>query len=124
MDDIYLFVYGTLKKGKHNHGIISHCKYIGKCKLLYNHYVLKNGPLPYLCFQRRYLNDYTHVYGELYKVTQNDIEMLDKFEGHPNFYKRKLIPVHLLNDNSYVYYANTYLYPYELAIQYPTIQEY
>ena len=91
---IYLFVYGTLKRGFHNHGWLEEndCYYLGDAftkdnyTLLQDHY---NG-LPYVVKESS-----NQIFGELYLVTEDLLKRLDVLEGHPIFYKRELIDVYV-----------------------------
>lgn len=102
MDKYYIAVYGTLKKGQKNHN------------LLINSKLIKNGHtgpgfslfimgLPYL------LKD-NNGFGceiEIYEIDLETLQLLDRLEGNPFFYKRvplikdddKNIEIYVLNDN-------------------------
>ena len=83
-----IFVYGTLKKGFHNHGFLKSATYIGDAwtkkeyTLLTDHY---NG-LPYVIREPSY-----PIQGELYEVDEFTFMTIDNLEGHPHFYYRELV---------------------------------
>ena len=83
-----IFVYGTLKKGNHNHGFLDGASFIGEAwtkkeyTLLEDHYV----GLPYVIKDESY-----SIQGELYEVDKYTFMTLDNLEGHPHFYKRELV---------------------------------
>ncbi len=66
---------------------------------------LKNYKLDFLEFSPRWNGgcadvipeDNSEVWGLIYEVSKNDIILLDGFEGHPNFYIRKTLPIYLEN---------------------------
>eukprot|EP00916_Digyalum_oweni_P008143 GHVL01013642.1.p1 GENE.GHVL01013642.1~~GHVL01013642.1.p1 ORF type:complete len:140 (-),score=18.93 GHVL01013642.1:32-451(-) len=103
-----VFVYGTLKTGFRNHS------YMEKDGIQYLTQVKTKEKVPlFMDPQERFrpcLVDCPgighHVTGELYKVSTNEIESLDKFERVPNHYLRKKLVVR--DDSGVEYEANTY----------------
>jgi gamma-glutamylcyclotransferase (GGCT)/AIG2-like uncharacterized protein YtfP len=83
-----LAVYGTLKKGKSNHGLIEHCYYHGDY-YLGPEFCLTVAGLPYV--QRK---PGQGVLVELYEVDDMTLKTLDRLEGHPNFYTREYVWAH------------------------------
>ena len=100
-----VFVYGTLKKGYYNHYFLKDSKFIDEAitKEKYALYFLK---YPYVIKNAKI----SQIYGEVYEVDDTTLIDLDFLEGHPNFYRRELIPVILLNKNKTVD-AWIYFYP-------------
>lgn len=98
-----LFTYGTMMSDCYNHGRISHkAEKIGEgytCEPFIM--VAKRTPrqIPYVgrlpdvdydCL----LGKETPIYGEVYEIKSIDLwRTIDRFEGHPHFYRRELIPV-------------------------------
>lgn len=82
-----VFVYGTLKKGFHNHRCLNNSKQIGE-GWLYGFEMWRNF-VPYV---KRSENKESKVFGEIYEVSIDTlINSLDILEGHPYFYKREFI---------------------------------
>ena len=81
-----VFVYGTLKKGKHNHTWLQDSLFLGSTAL--RGYELRIGRLPYVVEAD---SPNSFVRGEVYECTARILEDLDILEGHPNFYKRELV---------------------------------
>lgn len=75
-----VFVYGTLKRGFHNHRLLAGTKYIGTDFI---RGTLINFGLPGVIAGER------AVEGEIYEVDDATLARLDLLEGHPNFYERK-----------------------------------
>lgn len=79
-------VYGTLKKGRGNHGLMMDSEFINKETvkgfIMYN---VGGFPVVY--------RDINHsIVVEVYEVSQHVLESnLDPLEGHPNWYKREQI---------------------------------
>lgn len=104
MSKINVFVYGSLKQGFHNHIWMEEigAKYIGKCSTekifdmisMYDSY-------PGL------INGEYGINGELYEIDSMDIYHLDRLEGYPNYYDRKVINVKM--DNGVEYKAICYI---------------
>lgn len=86
--EVKMFVYGTLKKGMHNHGYLKGAKFLGKYETGPGYRKVVNG-LPYLIED----SEGAGCDGELYEVSQLTLKMLDRLEGHPDWYVRKLIKV-------------------------------
>jgi gamma-glutamylaminecyclotransferase len=83
----YVFVYGTLKRGFGNH------------QAFLNKDPLMNATLhSYVLLSRGYsfpsiTKGEGFVEGELYAVSDRELNQLDGLEGHPNFYQRTLVQV-------------------------------
>lgn len=84
---MFLYVYGTLRKGRANHHYLDGAKYLGEY-ITDNNYTLIVSGLPFLVKRKG-----AGVKGELYQVTPDMIREIDKLEGVPSFYKRELIHV-------------------------------
>ncbi|MDD5007773.1 MAG: gamma-glutamylcyclotransferase [Syntrophorhabdaceae bacterium] len=86
-----LFVYGTLRKGQANHGLLKDARFLGNAKTRekYGLYVLPHG-VPYATYNGTQL---VAVSGEVYSVDKVTLEAVDHFEGHPYVYMRREVPV-------------------------------
>lgn len=104
----YVFVYGTLKKGKSNHRLLFEADYLGEYYTNTN-FTLFVGGLPYLVKREG-----PGCSGELYKVSDKVLTALDLLEGHPDFYKREVIPVYDMEVGNMVE-AWCYLHPNDFA---------
>ena len=80
-----VFVYGTLKKGYSNHQLLKQAEL--ECKGTINGIMLNLGAFPAI------INGRATVFGEMYRVTPEILAFLDRLEGHPHFYERKLVDV-------------------------------
>ena len=83
-----LAVYGTLKKGHHNHRVIDDAEYLGACSIEgWAMYSLGYFP----CIVPMKLSG--RVVVEVYKIP--DLVGTDRLEGYPNFYDRtKVVTSH------------------------------
>ena len=89
---VYLFVYGSLKKGFENEHVLDKAKYISKATTVrkFAMYTSKGGEYPYL-LKDKPLNN---IEGELYKIARKDLlKKIDIFEGSPDYYTRESIEV-------------------------------
>ena len=81
-----VFVYGTLKRGERSHGLLGDAPFEGTAVLpgleLYN-----LGPFPMAIGNPQAQRP---INGELYRVTAQQLEALDRFEGAPRLYRREL----------------------------------
>mgnify|MGYP001305780880 CR=1 FL=1 len=83
-----IFVYGTLMKGEFNNSILRgpEVKYIGKGITKRNYTLYSLGPFPGMVS-----GGSSAIVGEIYKVDDFTLRMLDGLESHPTFYKRTKI---------------------------------
>lgn len=98
----HLFVYGTLKKGFHNHIFLKDCKMTGHLKL--KHYALVDlgHGFPYMIESTKH----EWVYGEVYEVNRAILKKIDLLEGVPYHYQRQ----NMLLDTPGGKPINTYYY--------------
>jgi len=83
----YVFVYGTLKKGFRNHGIITDSPLVGCGFTTSRNFILYNersAKFPVAMFT----NNGASLYGEVYRVEVEDIRTLDNLESNGVLYKR------------------------------------
>lgn len=83
-----VFVYGTLRRGCSNHGLIARSEYLGEAVTDTGYSMLHLGGFPGVVKKGNY-----SIYGELYEVDEATLRQLDRLEGHPSFYERRLITV-------------------------------
>lgn len=79
-----VFVYGSLRKGQHNHDVL----------LALKPTFLKDDQIEAIKMPTRYAFPAIQeglglVDGELYETDAEGVLMLDRFEGHPTFYQRR-----------------------------------
>lgn len=78
-----VFVYGSLKRGHYNHGMMDGARYA--CDAVVWGYEMRDlGSFPGLVPIRHH----DVVHGEVYEVDDAHAARLDRFEGCPNFYQR------------------------------------
>lgn len=87
-------VYGTLKKGFVNHGLLRKAKWLG-AGVTTNSYVMKNheGRYPALMMTPEPLR--LPVMVEVYEVDDDTLKALDGLEGVPNLYTREEVTIEL-----------------------------
>ena len=106
---MFVFVYGTLKKGKRNHFVISDLPFTSKAETNEKGFYLQdNGNFPYL-LRTKSKKLAKRIKGEVYSINDSQIAMLDRFEGVPSLYNREIIDVKLENGaivKAYVYIPN------------------
>lgn len=87
-----VFVYGTLKRGRGNHYRLTGAEFIGPAETRGRHRLFVSG-LPFLVEGTRENPGKHRVKGELYHVDADTMAGLDRLEGHPHFYERRLVRV-------------------------------
>tara|TARA_R100000734_G_C3317632_1_gene110970 strand:- start:3023 stop:3433 length:411 start_codon:yes stop_codon:yes gene_type:complete len=85
MDIDKVFVYGTLKKGFHNHDIIDGGNYIGTAQSVEKFNMINLGGFPAVLYNS---DDGYQISGEIYQVTPKILQRLDILEGEGTFYNR------------------------------------
>jgi len=81
-----VFVYGTLKRGKSNHGLLAGATYLGTDTVRGPYSMVDLGWYPGVVR----LDDSVDspIVGEVYEVDEPTLHSLDCLEGHPDFYER------------------------------------
>lgn len=85
-----VFVYGTLKKGIHNHRLLVSSDFIGNAYTLDTFKMFHVG-FPVIKFSDH--PDAKSVYGEVYDVDDETLKRLDSLESEGSMYDRKQINV-------------------------------
>lgn len=99
----YVFVYGTLKKGRGNNYLLQEAEYLGKA-LTCKKFRLFDVGFPYAVPSQ----NGARIRGEVYKVNPEIMRALDWLEGYPVHYKRQVIKVELENGDvleAWIYYT-------------------
>ncbi len=104
----FVAVYGTLKSGKSNHSLMAliGAEFVGAAKTIEKYPLICGGGLPYL-FENVGVGH--RIDAEVYKVDDDGLRILDRFEGHPNFYIRKPCECELQNGEKcvcFIYFIN------------------
>ena len=97
---VYVFVYGTLKRGEANHGVMESAngEFISESKLA-GYYMVNT---PWYPFAAKSDSDDDYIEGELYKVSADKLHILDTLEGYPQLYDRDRVNVQDLDAFIYV----------------------
>jgi len=90
-----IFVYGTLKKGLHNHRLLADQKFICKAETD-DLKVMHCMNIPFLYnvggyYYKNLLHRGHHVTGEVYDLDDCALREIDRLEGHPRWYRRQPI---------------------------------
>ena len=92
LEDHVIGVYGTLKKNYSNYNrYLRSSKYLGRGKTVDKYPLLIQG-LPYLIEEKGVGHN---VEIDIFKVDDSKLLDLDRLEGHPNWYRRKQVPIKL-----------------------------
>ena len=110
-DSFNVFVYGTLKKGEANYGVMTSAegKFITEAKLP-GYYMVNT---PWYPFAAKSDNDDDYIEGELYKVPAEKLRILDTLEGYPQLYDRDMVSIKDLEAFIYVNRNKTEMDSYE-----------
>jgi len=96
-----VFVYGTLKQGYGNHGLLNDAKYLGDAVTV-GKYRLLNAGFPVIR-----PGDVGRVEGEVYEVNRHTLQALDRLEGEGTMYHRK--DIHVEMDDGSISKVQTYI---------------
>lgn len=96
-------VYGTLKQGFHNHGVMVRAggEYLGSGQTTNLYLMVSLGGFPAVTLGQHL----HHIKVEVYRV--QDISPLDRLEGYPYFYDRTPVPVEMedgTTETAYIYH--------------------
>ncbi|MBQ8206567.1 MAG: gamma-glutamylcyclotransferase [Bacilli bacterium] len=100
--DNYIFVYGTLLTEERNHYLLENSILIGN-GYIKDYFMFNVGTYPGI--QKSKYNNKI-VLGEVYKVNDETMVLLDELEEVGYLYKKELVTIYLDNDeivNAYVY---------------------
>ncbi len=79
-----IFVYGTLKRGYCNHNFIKSSQFIGNAYIKgYDLYDLKDYPAII-----KSTDDECIVYGEVYQISEQTLQLIDQLEDEGDLYNR------------------------------------
>lgn len=88
-DFVYIAAYGTIKLRFGNNRVVQ-----GKGNSFVGHgitkhkYAMYKSGIPFLTKEEK-----TPIVVEVFKVANENLYRVDSLEGHPNFYRRELVPV-------------------------------
>ncbi len=82
-----VFVYGTLKHGQRNAGFLRQAEYLGRHKTEPRYWLYQFEDYPAVCENGRHA-----ILGEVYRIGDEQMQMLDDLEWYPHFYQRIEIP--------------------------------
>ncbi len=111
---VFLFVYGTLRRGLENHETyLQNARFIGKAITL-DKFALFVDDFPYL----NKSPTVSTIVGEIYLVDATTLQRIDILEGHPDVYRRELTTVHTASGKRYD--AWVYFYPEPRGVLIPS----
>lgn len=104
----WIFAYGTLKRGWPNHALMRNCLYEGTFVTVERYPLVVGGKFytPYLLNRA---GDGNNVRGEVYRVDDDELAMLDVLENIGDNYHRQRVLVRPVKDRSFAVEAFTYL---------------
>lgn len=100
-----IFVYGTLKKGRPNHGPLEGAVFLGYGILDGNFRIFDLGWYPGVSRA----DSSTRILGEVWRIGPDALQRIDMIEGHPSYYEREKLSIRMLDGSTYR--AWTYLLP-------------
>lgn len=86
--NMYLFVYGTLKRGYGNHVVLGNAKFVDEYVLKDNYYMVDLGPFPAAIKTDSIQGT---IIGELYQIDNDILKNTDRLEGYPSYYGRSIV---------------------------------
>jgi gamma-glutamylcyclotransferase (GGCT)/AIG2-like uncharacterized protein YtfP len=107
----YLFVYGSLRKGFHNHTYLEKSEFIGNYTTINKYYMYspKSCVFPYVIeTQIDKKAEPVPICGEVYKIDKKVLMLLDSLEGHPSFYER--VNIYVENKDLLLRTLEVYIY--------------
>lgn len=111
-DTTRIAVYGTLKNGRGNHHLLAGCEFLGHGTTLDKYPLLAEG-CPFLIDDENN-PDGKHVVVEVYRVDAIALRDIDRLEGHPDWYIRKIKPI-MMDSSGDILECYVYVQPKECA---------
>lgn len=105
MSSYQVAVYGSLRKGFHNHGFLERSKYLGTYSTTATYTMIDLGSFPGILG-----GGVTSILVELYEVTPNTLKDLDILEGVPHFYERWKVRIPSFGYAHIYVLSDSYLY--------------
>ena len=81
-----IFVYGTLLQGESNSALLRGAEYLGISQTKPEYDLVDFGPYPAMI-----PGGTTSITGEIYLVDRIQLARIDRLEGYPGFYSRRII---------------------------------
>lgn len=81
-----VFVYGTLRQGEENHGLLAGARMLGKITIDDGYTMIDLGDYPAVITHGK-----NAVIGEVYEISEDMLIALDELEECPDYYLRRLI---------------------------------
>jgi len=111
-----VFVYGTLKRGYGNSKLLEGATFLGKARTQERWAMIgKGAAFPYLLEENE---KGFHILGEVYVVSDEELNRLDNLEGYPYHYTKQSITVNYSDDLSseeVIVYTKTHIAPNYMA---------
>ena len=100
-----LFVYGTLKSGYGNNYLLRDSTKIGDGITKKGYVLFQCGfpkAVPFHQVPPEIVLDFDilPVMGEVWEVSEKDLHSIDRLEGHPNWYERKIVTILVNNEET------------------------
>lgn len=97
-----IFVYGTLKKGRGNHGVLGNSVFLGEAVTQNVNFTMFDGGFPFVSDVFDDGNQ-GNIIGELYQTDNKAIlSNLDRLEGVPYLYVKREVDVTTMDGISYI----------------------
>ncbi|MCD4704259.1 MAG: gamma-glutamylcyclotransferase [Methanosarcinaceae archaeon] len=96
---MYLFVYGTLKKGGHNHGLLMGARYVCTTRTSDRYCLLDLGSFPGLV--KTPASNY--IWGEVYDIDETILDRVGRLEGKW-FFRQEVLLVN--NISALIFFLN------------------
>ena len=87
---IFLFTYGTLMRGYHNHHRLHGSPFLGRAVTAAAYGLYDCGAYPGMAKEK---GKGSFIKGEVYQISEDTLADCDVLEGHPHYYKREEIEV-------------------------------
>jgi gamma-glutamylaminecyclotransferase len=85
-----VFVYGSLKRGFRNHGLLANCEFVGAGLTEARYRLINLGPYPALV---ETADEPLSITGELYRIDRATLSTLDRLEDEGVLYRRIVAPI-------------------------------
>ena len=101
---VHVFVYGSLKKGLGNHGIMKNinAEFVGYDTIHGQFTMVSWGGFPAVCHDSS-VDGAVPVYGQLFRIPPEGLAALDALENHPRWYRREKLATDYNETRAWIY---------------------
>ena len=109
MNKTNLWIYGSLKKGQSRASVMEGQEFVGEFNTTPDYRMFNMGSFPAL---KNYKDNGNRIKGELWRVDDRCLQILNRIEGAPSFYRLEEINLENVENKDKIY---SYFYQHDIS---------